>query len=81
MRNSPHRHKPLPEVHNVTPKQVDGKSDRGTIWTPPDEKSVSTPAEIAPSPSLSNKSLSPTGKALPTTTAAAPTKHKGMNQH
>jgi len=34
VKTSPHRHKPLPEVHNL-PTKSDIKSDKAVIWTPP----------------------------------------------
>lgn len=60
VRSSPHRHKPLPDVHNVKRKGSggsvsasggDGKSDRGRIWTPPNEDSAERPDTPSMSPS------------------------------
>ena len=64
VRNSPHRHKPLPDVHNL-PSKSDAKIDKGRIWTPPNQVSKSregtpAPAELKiPSLSTTPSSLSP----------------------
>lgn len=64
MKNSPHRSKPLPEVHNLPAKSE--KPERGTIWTPPNEDSVSSVASF--------EQKSPSGKTTPSLNASGDAK-------
>ena len=77
VRNSPNRTKPLPEVHNL-PVKTDVKSDKGMIWTPPNEDVAENTGVSAKAdqPKIPHLQPSPPTTVSPSTTKSSRSKGK-----